>query len=882
MGSGMQNALFTLLVIGASITAFVLFVVFVAVPLFKGVGMGIGWVFRSIGWFFSHIFEFIFGTLRDLIRFVGSLIAMIVLLPLVPLNIVIGRWSAASHFAEGVKRECHVGSACIYRAAIRRPLKLLLLDGLVEGLEQRVPEAMHGAPTADKPSRRVGQYDGYTIVGSLRAGGSGAKLYIAEPDRDRQNRRGMPPRVVIKSFALTEGSSLPQIVRESRALECAKQLGHILDHGMDEHRFFYVMPYHPGDHLGILTRQMHGECSGNGLDQKHLTRVTSYMHDLLATLSSYHKGGLWHKDVKPENVIVHDGQAHLVDLGLVTPLRSAMTLTTHGTEYFRDPEMVRQALRGVKVHQVNGAKFDIYAAGAVLYFMIENTFPAHGGLSRFATKSPEALRWIVRRAMTEYNQRYSTADEMLADVDYVMSTPNAFSVKPVDLPSMRGDAMPAAATVAINESHAEAERSYVAASATSPNPKPFAAEQVFAAVGAAALGRPKLTVTNWWTGEYRAEQPQAGLGLDDMSEAQAARILRKESFAFRQQAEHINRQVRSGVISARKAAREQLKAAKHRAKEMRTRAAVHRKNVMPRIGVPMSAAVIGTLSVLFLLFIITMSFLTASSRSGMTVGATAYDNSTSPGKPILLALDSDGPITDSIQRQIKRIVAEYRDRGYDVVDDAGASTLSVLPAIRDWKSNPDGALADGSIENFLESQNAYGLLHVSIQKSKKSGKPIVQSPTLVYSTRPDADQRRRIPASEIPPAPALPYLLINDHPAKSDLAVAAEIERNLKAYRQHGWILFSNDDVEVKVRNVLPIGPIDAAIPLSPVLHATLAEANLGGILRIDGKTSDGSPNPRITLTRIDRDLSIPALPPAADAPTQESASNPIPPTNPG
>jgi hypothetical protein len=35
-----------------------------------------------------------------------------------------------------------------------------------------------------------------------------------------------------------------------------------------------------------------------------------------------------------------------VDFGLITPLRSAMTLTTHGTEYFRDPEMVRMALQG--------------------------------------------------------------------------------------------------------------------------------------------------------------------------------------------------------------------------------------------------------------------------------------------------------------------------------------------------------------------------------------------------------------------------------------------------------------------------------------------------------------------------------------------------------
>src|SRR6185503_20668647 len=130
-------------------------------------------------------------------------------------------------------------------------------------------------------SSRTGQFDGYRIIGSLRSGGSGARLYVAEPDAERRRKLGnMPDQVVIKAFALTEGSSLPQIVRESRALECAKQLGHVLDHGMDEHCFFYVMPYHPGDHLGILTRQMHGECGSRGLDRRRLNDVMSYARDL--------------------------------------------------------------------------------------------------------------------------------------------------------------------------------------------------------------------------------------------------------------------------------------------------------------------------------------------------------------------------------------------------------------------------------------------------------------------------------------------------------------------------------------------------------------------------------------------------------------------------
>src|SRR5687767_14679369 len=102
MGSDLERVLLTLLIAAGIITSFVLLVVFVAVPVFRGIGTAIGAAFRGIGWLLAHIFGFVGGVLGDLIRFVGSLLAMLVLIPLVPLNIIIGRWSAAGHFAEGV------------------------------------------------------------------------------------------------------------------------------------------------------------------------------------------------------------------------------------------------------------------------------------------------------------------------------------------------------------------------------------------------------------------------------------------------------------------------------------------------------------------------------------------------------------------------------------------------------------------------------------------------------------------------------------------------------------------------------------------------------------------------------------------------------------
>lgn len=461
----------------------------------------------------GNVFRFIGAEIGDTLRFVGSVLSALLFAPLVVLNIVIGRWSASRHFADAFWSEMRAAGSAVYRVFVGNPARLLGLSSALEGIEQRVPQAMAAAPGRDKPARRVGQFDGYTIVGSLQGGGSGSKLYIAEPDAvkraafARQGLEGID-RVVIKVFSLKDGSSLPQIVRESRALDAAKKLGLVLEHDLTPERFFYVMRYVPGDSLAVVTQRLHAESAGQGLDDRRLSTALGYAADLLASLDAYHRAGLWHKDVKPDNIIIdrHDHKAHLVDFGLVTPLRSAMTLTTHGTEYFRDPELVRQALRGVKVHQIDGSKFDLYAAGAVLYSVIENSFPAHGGLSQITRRCPEALRWIVRRAMTDYDRRYATAGEMLADLRVVRDAPDPFRLKPVDLPSVRGGdhAEPEPAPEPDAFDAYEAPRRGPSRGAPVPPPPPPPSPQQ-ARSGPAA--RPEIRVSGWWSGRYAPGAP---------------------------------------------------------------------------------------------------------------------------------------------------------------------------------------------------------------------------------------------------------------------------------------------------------------------------------------------------------------------------------------
>ncbi|MGP1347180.1 MAG: protein kinase domain-containing protein [Phycisphaerales bacterium] len=503
--------------------AAIVLLIMLLIPMTKGLFWLITAVFKAIGAVIVHFFRFIYGMIADALRFVGAVITALVFVPLVLANIVIGRWSASRHFGAALQDEIRTAGGCVYRIAIGHPARFLLLHSVTEGIEKRIPEALANAPGSDKPKSARSKFDGYTIVGSLAGGGSGAKLYIADPSPEKaaafaRNGAIEVDQVVIKSFSVHEGSSLPQIVRESRSLEAARKLGLVLDHELNDERFFYVMPYVPGDSLTVVANRLHGASGPTGLEGRRLRDAIGFVADLVHTLDRYHRGGLWHKDVKPDNIIVSsDARAHLVDLGLVTPLRSAMTLTTHGTEYFRDPEMVRMALRGAKVHEIDGGKVDVYGAGAVLYSVIENSFPAHGELSRLTKRCPEALRWVIRRSMAAMNKRYDTAADMLADLRAIQNAQDPFLLKPKDLPSMSGRSLeettgfagyddkrdhaihtphtphpaPAAAPAAVHAAaHSPAPRHPHAPHAPTPGPAPHPGAPI------------RIRLKNWWSGAF--------------------------------------------------------------------------------------------------------------------------------------------------------------------------------------------------------------------------------------------------------------------------------------------------------------------------------------------------------------------------------------------
>ncbi len=441
-------------------------------------------VLKGAGKVVGHSLGFVRREAVDAVHTAGALMTGAVNTPLAVGNLAIGRLESARHYGRALRSELGSGARGIYRLAFANPLRFVGLGKAIDHLEMQMPELVNSA--AHSPHPRVSQprvpnmveppplrgraarrtpkrgpirnrpavqrvtpkedleyeFEGYDVISELPPGGSGARLFVARPQpataaRLREAGAEAVDSVVIKSFAISAGSTLQQIVREGRALEAARKVGFVLQHELDEERFWYVMPYVRGRELGDVSTAMHVRCGADGLDNNCLHKVASYTLDVLNSLGQFHDEGLWHKDVKPSNIIVSEETAHLVDLGLVTPLSSAMTLTTHGTEFYRDPELVRQALRGARVNEIDGVKFDLYAMGGVLYSMVENSFPAHGNLSRLTKRCPESLAFIIRRAMADLEDRYRSADEMREDLEIYLAASDPFAVLPVHLPSFQ-------------------------------------------------------------------------------------------------------------------------------------------------------------------------------------------------------------------------------------------------------------------------------------------------------------------------------------------------------------------------------------------------------------------------------------------------------------
>ena len=223
-----------------------------------------------------------------------------------------------------------------------------------------IPAAMTATPDvpADLQSALAGRYELRRVLGR----GGMATVYLAY---DRKHRREVALKVLLPGLSAFLGAE-----RFLKEIQIAAGLTHphilaLHDSGEAGGFLYYVMPYLEGGSL--RQRLANGRCLG-------VAETLGIVTPVADALAYAHRMGVFHRDVKPENVLFSQGHPIVADFGIAKAISTAgganLTRTGFpvGTPGYMSPE---QAAGLTDLDE----RTDVYSLAVVIYEMLVGETP---------------------------------------------------------------------------------------------------------------------------------------------------------------------------------------------------------------------------------------------------------------------------------------------------------------------------------------------------------------------------------------------------------------------------------------------------------------------------------------------------------------------------
>src|SRR3990167_4458147 len=280
----------------------------------------------------------------------------------------------------------------------------------------------------------------YTINRELGRGGMSA-VFLAE---DCKHGRAVAIKVLHPELAASVG---PERFLQEIRLAARLNHPHILglhDSGSVDGMLYYVMPY------------VEGESLRERLDREQQMSIEEAVHHgraIASALDYANRQGIVHRDVKPENVMLYEGEAMVMDFGI------AKAMSNVGSETLTQTGMMVGTPAYVSPEQAAGemnldGRSDQYSLGCMMYEMRTGERPFSAATAqavmakRFTEPAkpmrtiraavPESIERAVSKAMaTDPSGRFTTTGQFgQALASGSMSTPSDTMVLPAPTVSM--------------------------------------------------------------------------------------------------------------------------------------------------------------------------------------------------------------------------------------------------------------------------------------------------------------------------------------------------------------------------------------------------------------------------------------------------------------
>lgn len=223
---------------------------------------------------------------------------------------------------------------------------------------------------------------------------------------------------ILKSEYNSDKEFLERFQREAQAasLMSHHNLVNLLDVGVEGEYRYLVLEYVNGNTLKDVIRQR------GRLNYQTAIQITIR---ILSALQHAHDNGIIHRDIKPQNVLIHaDGHVKVADFGIAR-MTGGATIgkgdTVVGSVHYSSPEQATGS--------IVEATSDIYSTGVVMYEMLTGRVPFVGDtpvavamqhiqdppppIADFAPETPPAVIAVVLKALEkDPKNRFQSAREM--------------------------------------------------------------------------------------------------------------------------------------------------------------------------------------------------------------------------------------------------------------------------------------------------------------------------------------------------------------------------------------------------------------------------------------------------------------------------------------